>query len=576
MTGGKIIERTFGRFDPGYRARNWRFLSREERLGRNIPTRIKNLEQRTRGYLGGGGGVAGDLPTAVPFLPDIEPDIVGTDVEVRKTDGTGTTKYVGGQDKQGNPVWSRQGGVSLQEKVLEFEWETGGLGVGDGQFDPPFHVGLSPSGDVFVSDGDGQRVQKFNPSTGAFVSKFGTFGSGNGQFGGPRAIDFDAAGNIYVADRNNNRVSKWTPAGAWTSNIIASTPLPWGLCLDAAGNIYVSQETTDGTFAYFTVRKFNSAGVHQWTAFTHDNVGIRGLATDGTLVWVPCYASGKIVRLRCSDGGVENPPIELPGLPTDVAYVASSGTLYVSRESQDSLLEFTKEGQLIRSWGTEGTGQDNIKDPSSIAVSPDESSLYVADNLLIKVKKWSQTIVETSVDSLLLNEGHFTLASLPSGAGGLSLKVPPVPTGTILMYAGELAPQGFLLCQGQAIIRAQNQDLFDLIGTTYGVGDGSTTFNLPDLRSRVPFGLGTHADNDTLGETGGARTVTLTADQSGLRAHDHSIASGQSGVRRQNEAGANNTAGQGGGTTGTTGPADAAASHTNMPPFLTINFIIKT
>lgn len=55
-------------------------------------------------------------------------------------------------------------------------------------------------------------------------------------------------------------------------------------------------------------------------------------------------------------------------------------------------------------------------------------------------------------------------------------------TGTVLPFAGEAAPNGWLLCYGQAISRTTYSTLFGIIGTTYGTGDGSTTFNLPDLR----------------------------------------------------------------------------------------------
>lgn len=80
-----------------------------------------------------------------------------------------------------------------------------------------------------------------------------------------------------------------------------------------------------------------------------------------------------------------------------------------------------------------------------------------------------------------------------------------VPSGSVLPYAGNAAPTGWLLCFGQAISRTSFATLFDVIGTTYGAGDGSTTFNLPDMRGRVAAG------KDDMGGTDAARlTVTLT------------------------------------------------------------------
>ena len=97
-----------------------------------------------------------------------------------------------------------------------------------------------------------------------------------------------------------------------------------------------------------------------------------------------------------------------------------------------------------------------------------------------------------------------------------------VPTGIVQAYSITTAPTGWLLCDGSAVSRATYTDLFTLIGTTYGLGDGSTTFNLPDLRGRVPVGkddMGGNAANivlingDTLGNSGGEETHTLTTDE---------------------------------------------------------------
>lgn len=85
-------------------------------------------------------------------------------------------------------------------------------------------------------------------------------------------------------------------------------------------------------------------------------------------------------------------------------------------------------------------------------------------------------------------------------------------------FAGSTAPEGYLLCDGSAVSRADYATLFGVIGTTYGAGDGSTTFNVPDLSGRVVIGVsGTHA----LASTGGSETVTLS--ESELPAHTHVI-----------------------------------------------------
>lgn len=107
-------------------------------------------------------------------------------------------------------------------------------------------------------------------------------------------------------------------------------------------------------------------------------------------------------------------------------------------------------------------------------------------------------------------------------------------TGTVLDFAGTTAPNGWLMCYGQTVSRSTYANLFAAIGTTYGAGDGSTTFNLPDARGRAVIGkddmggtaagritaAGGHGINGTtLGSTGGAQSHTLTTAQ--MPSHTH-------------------------------------------------------
>ena len=82
--------------------------------------------------------------------------------------------------------------------------------------------------------------------------------------------------------------------------------------------------------------------------------------------------------------------------------------------------------------------------------------------------------------------------------------VPVLPTGSVIPFAGKTAPTGWLLCQGQAVSRTTYAQLFSVIGTTFGSGDGSTTFNLPDLRGRVAVGVDSDANLGTRAGTKGA------------------------------------------------------------------------
>ena len=93
--------------------------------------------------------------------------------------------------------------------------------------------------------------------------------------------------------------------------------------------------------------------------------------------------------------------------------------------------------------------------------------------------------------------------------------------GEIRMFAGNFPPAGWMFCEGQLLPISENEILFQLIGTTYG-GDGESTFQLPDLRGRLPMHQGTRDGTTyTLGESGGVEQVTLTTQQ--IPIHNHAL-----------------------------------------------------
>jgi len=107
-------------------------------------------------------------------------------------------------------------------------------------------------------------------------------------------------------------------------------------------------------------------------------------------------------------------------------------------------------------------------------------------------------------------------------AGDCQTSWPSSPTGVINSFAGSTAPSGWLLCDGSAVSRVTYSALFAVIGTIYGVGDGSTTFNLPNLKGKVPVGYNTaETEFDVMGETGGEKTHALTTAE--LATHLHTV-----------------------------------------------------
>jgi microcystin-dependent protein len=159
--------------------------------------------------------------------------------------------------------------------------------------------------------------------------------------------------------------------------------------------------------------------------------------------------------------------------------------------------------------------------------------------------------------------------------------------GEIRIFAGNFAPVGWAFCDGQILSIAQNTALFSLLGTNYG-GDGVSTYGLPNLQGAAPmhFGQGSGLSPRALGESGGETSVTLI--QSSMPSHNHTGNATDNGGSQLSPA-SSVPAKPGmsrGATAYTTGAATGTMSasalqlrggsqpHNNMPPYLTLNFII--
>ncbi len=190
----------------------------------------------------------------------------------------------------------------------------------------------------------------------------------------------------------------------------------------------------------------------------------------------------------------------------------------------------------------------------------------------------------TSSNNLVQLDGT---AKLPAVDGSQLTNLPAgAPAGGVMPYAGATEPSGWLFCYGQAIGRTTYAALFTAIGTVHGVGDGSTTFNVPDIRGRVVAGKdnmgGTSAnrltnqsgglDGDALGAAGGAETHTLTTAQ--MPAHTHTVSLSGSGSTTPREAGLGRPDDLA--ATQTSSSTGGGSAHNNVQPTIILNYIIKT
>lgn len=202
-------------------------------------------------------------------------------------------------------------GAAQVPDLLLLQW--GSSGSGNGQFDNPSGMATDAAGNVYVTDSNNNRVEKFT-SAGAYLTQWGSSGSGNSQFNAPASVATDAAGNVYVLDVGNSRVQKFSAAGAYltqwgsfgTGN--GQFTYPIDLAADAAGNVYVAD---------------------------HDQARVQKFSSNGTFLtqWGGCcLGNGQFV--------------EPWGIATDPL-----GNVYVTDINLNRIQKFTSNGTYLTQWG---------------------------------------------------------------------------------------------------------------------------------------------------------------------------------------------------------------------------------
>lgn len=161
-----------------------------------------------------------------------------------------------------------------------------------------------------------------------------------------------------------------------------------------------------------------------------------------------------------------------------------------------------------------------------------------------------------------------------------------IPIGGVTQYAGATSPSAnWAICDGSAVSRTTYATLFARIGTTYGVGNGTTTFNLPNVKGKVIAGLdSTQTEFDALAETGGAKTHTLTSAE--MPSHTHiqdshthnvgwdgaGLANGSTSVWGLQSSGNNKATS---GTVATNQNTGGGGAHNNLQPYIVMNYLIR-
>lgn len=275
----------------------------------------------------------------------------------------------------------------------------------------------------------------------------------------------------------------------------------------------------------------------------------------------------ELSNVATADGYSDAATLRLVGARRIVEQIFNAAVYYQLDESADGLGTWTNERFRAPLSGSFDRVCSGVRYRSAVAGSPARVSVELLDER------------ELAGGSDAVSAQTHTV----SAAGEVETIV-SVPTGTLIVYAGGSEPSAdWLLCDGRVVSRADYARLFAVIGVVFGAGDGATTFNLPDLRGRVPVGLGTHADVDTLGDSDGSALASRRPKHSHTvtdPGHAHNYwepdapvadyaAGGSTLVKTRTVKGTNTN------VTGiTVGPGGAAP--VDGPAFIALNYLIRT
>ncbi|WP_242831098.1 InlB B-repeat-containing protein [Desulfosporosinus meridiei] len=273
----------------------------------------------------------------------------------------------------------------------------GEKGSGEGQFNIPASIDIDSNGDVYVLDSANSRVQKFQPD-GSFLQQWGSGGLSDGQFFSPRGIAVSSSGSVFVADTQNKRIQKFTSSGTflakWGSygNNDGELYAPVGLAVDGDGKIYVGDSNT-------RISKFNSAGAFEmkWGSSGYGDEqfsSIRNVAVDSNGNLYISNLGTNSIKKYDPTGGYLGTPIR--GGTNNVAQLWNpmgiafdhNGNMYVCSSSKYLVLKFDSNYNLVRSWGSQGSGNGQFDNMNGIGVDS-SGNVYVADTNNSRIQKFT-------------------------------------------------------------------------------------------------------------------------------------------------------------------------------------------
>lgn len=296
----------------------------------------------------------------------------------------------------------------LAEDPPAFLAKWGTSGSGDGQFNFPRRLDVTPGGTVYVSDRNNSRIQKFT-STGVFLTKWGTSGSGDGQFNFPFGVAAsEVDGHVFVAERNNDRIQRFTPGGVFVTKWGSAGAgngqfnFPIAIDLDAQGNVYVGDafneriQVFDPTGVFLRKWGFGGSGDGQFST----PVGIA--VSHSGFVYVGDSGNNRIQKFTLGGAFVAKWGTQGSGdgqfqSPRGVG-IDGDGNVYVADTINDRIQKFTAAGVFLTKWGSGGQGNGHFDRPEDVEVDA-AGNIYVADSGNNRVQKFGPAIVPVTLVS---------------------------------------------------------------------------------------------------------------------------------------------------------------------------------
>lgn len=360
-------------------------------------------------------------------------------------------------------VWLFLVGELKAQPVFTFinSWGTGGSG--NGQFASPLGLAVSSTGQVFVTDANNHRIQRFD-ANGVFEAQWGSFGSGNGQFNTPFGLAISSTNQVYVADTSNHRVqqfdangvfqTQWGGLGSGNGQLF----FPFGLGVSSTGQVYVADTVNN------RIQRFSNSGSYQtqWGTSGTGNGQLNqptGVAINSSgQVFVVDRLNHRIQRFS-EDGTYQTQWGSLGAgngqfnEPVPIA-INAAGQVYVAEFNNHRIQRFDPNGNFQMKWGSSGSGNGEFSQPFGIALTP-TGYFYVGDNnnriqRFFDPASWKDPFTHnfTSVtigDPLTLSAGKNLIVSNTTtinSTGNVTLAGGTFTSGTVALSGILSAPSG--------------------------------------------------------------------------------------------------------------------------------------